>query len=214
MFGYVYKITLPNGYTYIGSHESTTFDENYWGSSTNSQYWKALFKAGKENVKREVLSWHETREDMLLEEYRQIQLHPNGYNIAHLKKTKEEKMLEKASIKRQLLLDKLDEAKEMLCSKLNELDIKMKEIMTLSDEDIIKIKANDGIFRIGRISWNKGKTKENDIRIKKGSDTFKERNHTAWNKGKTYEEMYGKERAEEIKLNLSKHAIGKIKKAV
>ena len=78
MYGYVYKITLPNTYSYIGSHRSETFDENYWGSSENYKYWKALFLAGKENVKREILCWCMTEQDLIQAEYKAI-LENNEY---------------------------------------------------------------------------------------------------------------------------------------
>jgi len=47
-------------------------------------------------------------------------------------------------------------------------------------------------------AWNKGKTREEDNRIKE-----------SWNKGKTYEEVYGIEEAKEKKENLSKYSTGR-----
>ena len=54
MFGYIYKTTnLINGKIYVGKRQSSTFDENYYGSG---KYFKrALKKYGKSNFSREVL---------------------------------------------------------------------------------------------------------------------------------------------------------------
>lgn len=83
-FGYVYKITLPNGKYYIGSKQEATFNESYWGSSSNPIYWKDLEKYGKENCKREILKWCLSFEELVLEEHNFIEengLSPISYNL-------------------------------------------------------------------------------------------------------------------------------------
>ena len=83
--GYIYKITLPNNKSYVGSKMSSIFVEEYWGSSGNKQYWKDLEFYGKENCKREILCWCKTKEDLLKKESNLIISHnvlsPNGYNL-------------------------------------------------------------------------------------------------------------------------------------
>ena len=60
----------------------------------------------------------------------------------------------------------------------------------------------------GRKSWNSGKTKKTDIRIKEAAkkNSISNMGRVAWNKGipsdnkgKTYEEIYGEEKAKEMK---------------
>lgn len=201
MYGYVYKVTLPNGYTYIGSHASGAFDESYWGSSENPKYWQALFKAGKENVKREVLSWHETKEEMLMEEYRQIQLHPNGYNTAHLRKNKEEKRKAMIEDRRALLLTKLAESKARLADKICKIENEIQRITSLPDEEILTVNMKTGYYNMGKESWNVGKTKENDERIKKIAEKQKET--IPWNKGKKLDDFFDEEKRAEIRHKIS-----------
>lgn len=84
MIGYIYKITLPNNKCYIGSKQSKIFDEKYWGSSCNNQYWKDLAKFGKENCKREILYKADTLEELLNKEQffiEQYGLFPKTYNL-------------------------------------------------------------------------------------------------------------------------------------
>lgn len=56
MYGYIYKFTLiPTGKIYVGKHKATKFDENYYGSG---KYWlPEVEKYGKDQVKREILEW-------------------------------------------------------------------------------------------------------------------------------------------------------------
>ena len=86
MFGYIYKVTnLQNHKIYIGQHKSTTFDESYLGSGINIR--KAISKYGVEHFKVELLEWCDTqalaneREIYYIEIYhsRETEL---GYNIA------------------------------------------------------------------------------------------------------------------------------------
>lgn len=87
MFGYIYKITLPNGRCYVGCKKKATFDENYWSSSCNPEFWKDLNFYGKENCKREILEWIDNQENIAEREDYWI-LHENafikqgGYNLA------------------------------------------------------------------------------------------------------------------------------------
>ena len=84
--GYVYKVTLSTGKSYIGSLKQSYFDPAYWGSTKNENYWHDLYLQGKENAQREILSWHTSIEEMKIEESRQIELQntlePNGYNLS------------------------------------------------------------------------------------------------------------------------------------
>ena len=60
-FGYVYSITSPVGKTYVGSKQSSEFVEDYWGSSHNPEFWNDLKKYGKENFKRMILCFCESK---------------------------------------------------------------------------------------------------------------------------------------------------------
>lgn len=65
MYGYVYKITcLKNNRCYVGQKRKSTFDESYWGSSKNLEYYADLKQYGKKNFKREVLYWANSQEDL------------------------------------------------------------------------------------------------------------------------------------------------------
>lgn len=69
MIYYLYKLTnLVNGKIYVGCHATKNFDDSYMGSGTRLAYAKR--KYGVENFKKEILSVHETPEEMLAEEAR------------------------------------------------------------------------------------------------------------------------------------------------
>lgn len=67
IFYYVYKITnLANNKIYIGCHMTKNLDDNYMGSGKRLAYAKK--KYGIENFKKEILSFHNSVEEMLEEE--------------------------------------------------------------------------------------------------------------------------------------------------
>lgn len=67
----VYKLTnLVNGKIYIGCHMTKNLDDGYMGSGKLIGYAKK--KYGIENFKKEILSTHETPEEMLIEEARLV----------------------------------------------------------------------------------------------------------------------------------------------
>lgn len=81
MIYYVYRITnLVNGNDYIGCHRTTYLDDGYMGSGKLIKL--AIQKHGRENFRKDILSFHDTEDDMLVEEARMIQEHEPIYNIA------------------------------------------------------------------------------------------------------------------------------------
>lgn len=85
--GYIYKFTLTTtGKIYVGKRQRSKFDRNYWGSGI---YWTRAVKnyGGRKAVKREVLEWCETHEQLNVKEKYWIEkLNARnsdvGYNIA------------------------------------------------------------------------------------------------------------------------------------
>lgn len=62
-FGYIYKfIDLTTNKIYIGKREAILFDKNYWGSG---KLWSEIVnKIGKQNIKREVLCFATSRQEL------------------------------------------------------------------------------------------------------------------------------------------------------
>ena len=205
MYGYVYKITLPNTYSYIGSHRSETFDENYWGSSENYKYWKALFLAGKENVKREILCWCMTEQDLIQAEYKAIlENNERLYNLSKPKTEEErkrrnyEKNMRHRAKKLNLSLEEYKEIKKQKLiakkSETNEISIFAKTCPICSKEFEInthhpnqKYCSRACASRASRAglstkpAWNKGLTKNTDERIKRIAEKLKGK--PTWSKG-------------------------------
>ena len=84
---YVYKHTCPNSKVYIGMTENEP--ERRWQGGhayhRNTKFFSAIVKYGWDNIKHEILSLHESKEDALQAEAAQIALHnatlPHfGYN--------------------------------------------------------------------------------------------------------------------------------------
>lgn len=181
MFGYIYKITLPNGRCYVGCKKKATFDENYWGSSRNPEYWKDLEKYGKENCKREILEWIENEQDMAQQEDYWI-LHENafikqgGYNLAKschpfyqneytIQKIKDGNKKYNANLTEEQKLKRSQFCREKCLNPTGIYQSKeYKEKMSKSLKKVIKEKG--GI-------WNKGLTKESNAGVKKISETKK-----------------------------------------
>jgi len=67
MFYYIYKITnINNGKFYVGSHKTENLNDEYFGSGI---YLKRFIQQhGKENFKKEILSYHNSLEEMLAAE--------------------------------------------------------------------------------------------------------------------------------------------------
>lgn len=85
MYYFVYMTTnLVNGKKYIGQHTTSTIDDSYIGSGKTLK--KAVKKYGKENFKREILDFANTKEELDEMEKRYIQQfdavkNNNFYNI-------------------------------------------------------------------------------------------------------------------------------------
>lgn len=62
-FGYIYLSTcLIDNKVYVGKHERSSFDKNYYGGGINQRKW--LNKYGKENFKIEVIQWCYSRKEL------------------------------------------------------------------------------------------------------------------------------------------------------
>lgn len=86
MYGYIYKFTvIPTNLIYVGQRKSESIDDSYWGSGKK---WKEILKLyGKENIKREILEYCNTKEELnLREKYWINKLNSRdpeiGYNIS------------------------------------------------------------------------------------------------------------------------------------
>ena len=84
-YGYIYKFTdIVNNKIYIGKREKNYFDESYYGSG---KLWKnVLNTVGKDNIKREILQWCYSKEELYNAERNwikklQSQDKDIGYNI-------------------------------------------------------------------------------------------------------------------------------------
>jgi len=61
--GYIYKFTLiPTGKIYIGKRQKPEFDNKYWGSGTTWK--KVISNFKKEDIKREILEWCTSIDDL------------------------------------------------------------------------------------------------------------------------------------------------------
>jgi len=84
-FNFVYITTnTKNGKQYVGDHSSNKLNDNYLGSGVYFQ--NALNEYGKENFKREILEYFDTKEEAFNAQEKCIQQYntsvPNGYNIS------------------------------------------------------------------------------------------------------------------------------------
>jgi len=84
--GYIYKISSPEGRYYIGQKRQTVFEDSYWSSSQNKDYWADLERFGKDSFKREVLEWCYTVKELNKKERHYIEtsdalVSKGGYNI-------------------------------------------------------------------------------------------------------------------------------------
>jgi group I intron endonuclease len=85
LYHYVYITTnLLNGKQYIGDHSSNNINDEYLGSGTNIR--RAVKKYKKENFKREILEFFDTKQKAFNAQEKYINeyntLIPNGYNIS------------------------------------------------------------------------------------------------------------------------------------
>ena len=84
---FVYKHICPNGKVYIGMTGKDPEERwrNGFGYESNKRFFKAIVKYGWDNIKHEILSRHETKQEALREEAMQIVKHNSdtlylGYN--------------------------------------------------------------------------------------------------------------------------------------
>jgi group I intron endonuclease len=85
-YNFVYLTTnLINGKQYIGDHSTNNLNDSYLGSGKLTLI-PAIKKYGKENFKREILEFFETKEEAFLSQKKYIKqfgtLTPEGYNIS------------------------------------------------------------------------------------------------------------------------------------
>jgi group I intron endonuclease len=86
MKGYIYLITSPLGRTYVGQHKSELFDEDYWSSSKNKEFWNDLQQFGKEKFTRVIICWYQSKkeadelEEIYVEKYN-AHISKGGYNL-------------------------------------------------------------------------------------------------------------------------------------
>jgi hypothetical protein len=80
---YVYKHTCPNSKVYIGfTGEEPEYRWNGgYGYIQNKRFIKDILRYGWDNIQHEILSLHDTKEEALAEEQRQILYHHS--NLAH-----------------------------------------------------------------------------------------------------------------------------------
>lgn len=185
MYGYVYKISFPNGKCYIGSHKSEVFDEKYWGSTQVLDYWKELFFIGKENVKREILCWCENDESLREMERLCIANCKNEmFNIQLPKNTQKLKRKEEilTNIEYIKTLKNIPEGMKVcpVCGL---------EFTPTKGHPNQKYCCSACTSRASRAGistekiWNKGLTKETDERVKNIGNKLK--NRPTWSKGIT-----------------------------
>jgi len=85
-FNYVYITTnLINGKQYVGDHSTNNLNDKYLGSG-RPYFLNAIKQYGKENFKKEILEFFDTKQEAFnaqekyINEYNTLQ--PNGYNIS------------------------------------------------------------------------------------------------------------------------------------
>jgi hypothetical protein len=66
-YHYIYKTTnLKNGKFYVGMHSTDNLNDGYLGSGVRLR--RAIRKYGKDNFKIEILEWHKSRKDLIVQE--------------------------------------------------------------------------------------------------------------------------------------------------
>jgi len=84
-FNYVYISTnLVTGKQYVGDHSTDDLGDGYVGSGV--RFNASVNKHGKENFKKEILEWFDTKQDAFDAQEKWINeyntLYPNGYNLS------------------------------------------------------------------------------------------------------------------------------------
>jgi len=207
---YVYLTTnLINGKQYVGDHTENG-DKNYLGSGKALKI--AIKKYGKENFKKEILEYFDSREKSHLAEEKYIKLYntmcPNGYNISPSGGNRSGSSLSESTKK--ILSEKLKgKPSNRKGSKHTE---ESKQKMSKSRKGLkpwntgLKCEYKQRPNMKGRIPWNKGKTniyseetKQKMSEHKKGKPSNRKgvklneetkqkisesnKGRTAWNKG-------------------------------
>jgi len=201
-YNFVYlTINTVNGKCYIGDHSSNNLNDNYIGSGL--YLLRAIKEYGKQNFKREILEFFDTKEEAFNAQEGYIKqydsLAPNGYNISpkgghNVKGCFSEETLEKIS-KNRSGIEPWNKGKTNIYSE----ETKQKMRGPKSDDHKKKISQ----IHKGKTPWNKGKTNVyTDITIKKfsisASKRTKEKNSFY---GKTHTEKTKKIISEKSKIN-------------
>ena len=208
-FNYIITNNVNNK-QYVGAHSTNNLiNDKYLGSGKLIQ--RAIKKYGKENFTRDVLNRTTTFKEALYNERFLIEMYntliPNGYNISptggngiyEFTKETKNKIGKKNKIKGRIKIYKNNQNKTIYPENKQKYfdegwnlgiseDIKEKfRNRKLSKETKRKISETE----IGRIVSEETKEKQRKVR-----------------KGKTYEELFGEEKANKYKQNLSKALIG------
>lgn len=196
-YGYIYKISIPTSKGirfYIGKRVAPVLKPAYWGSGIKIQRW----------VKKHTNNQY------------------NSYNLPS-------KIASQLKLKREILYWAKDNIE--LCNKEYEFT---KDILNnpqywnlrAGGDQIgfsIETRKKMSLARKGKPSWSKGLTKETDERLRNKAlnqlgkplskkhrlALHKPKSVSSSKKGKTYEELYGKEKALQLKLLFSKQRKGK-----
>lgn len=211
-FNYVYVITnLVNGKQYVGDHSTNDLDDGYLGSG-RPYFENAKKKYNKENFKKEILEFFETKQEAFDAQTKWINKYntviPNGYNISPAGGMQCSHGWSKQSRKK---ISKEKKGKPSWNKGLN------------FSEDTKEKMSNS---MKGRIPWNKGKTLSKETKEKmseaaknkkpvseetrkKLSDAAKNRKHSKKTKEKIRNSHIGKKHSDESKKKMSESHLNK-----
>jgi len=190
---YFYKITnLINGKYYYGIHSTNKIPnhDNYWGSGKAIK--EAIKKHGKNNFKKEIIADYPTRKEVSEHEKMVVTFEiinlDECYNCRvggdDFQRTTGRTCPEDF---KQLMSNKFSGERNPFFGKRH------------LPETIDYLKTLGTLFKSGHIPWNKGKTKENDIRIQKHCEKYKGETH--W--------LFGKKLSKERCAEISKNSLGR-----
>ena len=182
MYGYIYKTTnLINGMIYVGQHKAEKFSKKYIGSGVNIR--RAVKKYGRDNFSVELLEWCCTQEDADSKERSWLKSFglPNpsiGYNIT---KGGQERFFTGCTHTEDSRRKMSDSAKARehpptTSGRVCYTDGVKNKLILPSDAHEYELNGwHKGKTVAYRPSWNKGLTKDTDIRVKSYADSRKSR---------------------------------------